>query len=99
MERRIENGITIIHTTSAPSNCNGCQGISAYSGNRYRVEIQEKQDRYAIGIFNSIDDAIMARQVAEHKRKEGILKEWKSTIPHGNSEEAAMFWDAEFNRK
>ena len=101
MERKIENGVTILHTAADHIGCRntfGCPGISYYKpSNGYRVEISIGKRKYLVGLFTSLQDAIKARKIAERKKAAGVLVSWLDTKPHGNSEEYMKFWNNEFS--
>lgn len=98
MEKRIKKGITHLNINiDCILNKYGCYGLSHYSySQKIRVEISIKKKKYLVGIFNTLDDAIKARKIAEKKRQEGTLVEWLKTKPHGNSNAYNEFWEREF---
>lgn len=98
MEKMIEKGITHLNINiDCILNKYGCYGLSQYNySQKIRVEISIKKKKYLIGIFNTLDDAIKARKIAEKKREEGTLVEWLKTKPHGNSDACKEFWEIEF---
>lgn len=101
MTREIKNRVTILHTQGdgiSALNINGYKGISAF-GDKFRVDIGiGHSEKYLVGIFDTISDAAQARMIAERKRKNGNLKEWIASRPHGNSKEYIEFWQTEFER-
>lgn len=101
MTREVKKGMTIIHTAGIGiQNINGCRGVSAY-GNRFRVDItigHTHEKKYLVGIFDTLQDAIKARKIAEAKKYSGCLESWLASKPHGNSEAYQKFWEIEFER-
>lgn len=98
MVRKIEKGVTIITLKTEVKNINGYTGVSRFHGKRWRVDIQQKQIKYIIGVFDDFQDAVSARQVAEYYRAKGLLHEWIVKKPHGNSDQCAQFWENEFSK-
>lgn len=97
LQTEIKKGVTVIHTKPNPiKNKTGCYGISSYANYRYRVDIQIKHKKYILGIFDSLQDAMNARKVAEIKKSEGCFEQWFKTKPHGNSPQFIEFWEKEF---
>lgn len=100
MTRKVEKGITVINLTeefAVVNNKYGSVGIIGYQ-NRYRATIHIVRKKYSIGIFDTIQEAQMARAIAERKIEDGSFLSWFDSLPHGNSAEYASFWNAEFAR-
>lgn len=105
IETTIENGVTIISTGKSGGeiiNKTGVRGITIYKGmgsdnrNKYRSEIQVGKRKYAVGFFDTMEEAVKARDIAEEKRQDGTLIEWLKEKPHGNSSRFAGYWAAQF---
>ena len=99
MEKKIEKGITHLNISADCFMYNKCgyYGLSQYEhSEKIRVEISIKKKKYLVGIFPTLDAAIVARKIAEKKREEGTLVEWLKSKPHGNSDAYKEFWEREF---
>lgn len=104
IKREVSNGITTLHTddgrTNGCINKLGVQGVSQIKySNRYRVDIAVgREHKYSIGVFDTLTEAVQARKIAEMKREDKTLVEWKKTIPDGHSKLWQAFWQKEFKK-
>lgn len=94
MERRIERGCTVLTVKHVVKEI---AGVYRHGEGRFRVDIQYQKKKYLIGIFDTYQDAVAARRIAERKAAAGLLPQWHTTIPHGNSPDSQLFWEAELN--
>lgn len=104
MKREIKKGITILHTEGAGGatlNKHGYKGIYT-SGNKYCVAMtfghRVNVKKYLIGTFDTIEEAAMARRIAELKRKQGCFEQWFASRPSGHCKAHKEFWKHEFER-
>lgn len=84
MNVRIENGVTIISTGDAVGglkNKTGHVGITYYEKqDRYRAELTYKYNKYLLGFYTNIDDAVAIRKEAERQKEKGNFMEWYNTL-------------------
>ena len=94
----IKKGVTVIHTKPTPiKNKHGYWGIIKYGENRYEATIHDKRRKIRVGLFDTLDEAVMARKIAEIKMESGEFASWIKTRPHGNSHKIKDFWEKEFD--
>ena len=78
--------MTILHTAEDHIGINnkfGCPGIKEYyKTGKYLVEAFISKRRFRVGLFDSLDEAIEAKQIADAKKQEGVLEEWLATNPY-----------------
>ena len=104
IKREVNNGITTLHIDDGRNNgCINKLGILGVTqvkyNNRYRVDISVGRElKYTIGVFDTLTEAVQARKIAELKRKDKTLVEWKKTIPDGHSKLWQAFWQNEFSK-
>lgn len=86
MKIRIENGMTIISTGDAvggkKNKTSGFQGVAynPYHG-MYRAEIYYKKQRYTLGMFEKVEDAVAIREQAKEHIKQGTFLDWQVAVP------------------
>lgn len=101
MHITIKNGTTIIHTNKSeekPKNKTGIKGVTYYvDKKKYRAEIKINGKKLCIGYFNNKSEAKKAREIIEQKNADGTIDEFFKIKPHGNSANAAAFWQACFD--
>ena len=86
MEREIKYKMTILHTAEDHIGINnkfGCPGIKEYyKTGKYLVEAFIGKRRFRVGLFDSLEEAIEAKHIADAKKQDGILQEWLATKPY-----------------
>ena len=96
MEREINKHCTVIKVKKPEERV---PGVSRWNKGRFRAEIYYQKKKYAVGIFDTYQEAAAARKLAEKKAAAGILPQWLATRPHGLTPENKKFWDSELNGK
>ena len=98
LKTEVKKGVTVIHTNPNPlTNSLGHWGIFRYNGNRFAAEIQLNYHKYRIGLFDTLEDAVKAREIAEMKVDSGEFEYWFNTKPNGHKKkEYEEFWKREF---
>lgn len=86
MQREIKYKMTILHTAEdhiGIKNKFGCPGIKEYyKTGKYLVEAFIGKRRFRVGLFDSLEEAIEVKHIADAKKQEGILQEWLATKPY-----------------
>lgn len=86
MEREIRYKMTILHTAEdhiGIKNKFGCYGVREYlKTGKYLTEVCIGKKHFKVGIFDTVEEAIEAKHIADLKKQQGKLQEWLDTNPY-----------------